>query len=427
MGNYKRCNSMIQLSRNTSAFFNINIESDAYYTFKIKYGDLGENCLPRLECLIDNRVIGTTYFSKDNLPLVSSTKKSIRVETLGTQIISKGLHRLETRAMFEPTECVDYVEIKPIDRKVEEALFSFVVISDTHIHDVNSSPVFSEELYTERGAINTSIPLYGRDGIWEYPFNWINRMVYYKMSEIMEKVVKDINRLNPNLVIHTGDLSGEKKEYLITAKSFLDKLNCPYYIARGNHDQSNEMVKVFGIMENSNYSFGYGSFHFIILDLHPLKKNGKGLGWLRQDLDENRNKRIFIFIHAPFVMSDNLPINIITGKPYDMRIGNSEKVLNLLDRYENIKAVFSGHSHINTTIERNGVYHFQTPALVEYPMLYRQVVVFSSHIEVRSYQLPKSFLKESFLTTPDNIFNDANNGWVIGKNSDLYREIDLKK
>ena len=49
------------------------------------------------------------------------------------------------------------------------------------------------------------------------------------MPEIMENVVKEINGLTPDLVIHTGDLSGERREYLITAKSFLDKLSSPYY------------------------------------------------------------------------------------------------------------------------------------------------------------------------------------------------------
>ena len=418
---------MIRLDRNASAFFNLDVVKDTYYNFKVGHTDLIENCPPRLECLVDHQVIGTTYFSRDNTPS-NSIENSASIETLGTQFIPKGSHKLEIRAMFEPTECVEYIEVLSHHRKVEKPLFSFVVISDTHIHDINPHPPIQGEFYTGGGTFSSTIPLYGRDGAWEYPLNWINRMLYYKMPAIMEKVVKEINGLNPDLVIHTGDLSGEKKEYLITAKSFLDKLNCPYHISRGNHDRKDEMLDVFS-MRSSDYSFDYKNFHFIIMDRISMdEKDKKELEWLENDLNENQENKTFIFTHPPLLTSDNLPVDVASGKPYGSGTAeNSKQILNLLDRHANIKAVFAGHGHINELIKRKGVYYFQTSALCEYPMLYRQVVIFSSHIEVRSYQVDKSFLKESFLTTPDNIFNSAINGWVIGKNSDIYSEIDLKR
>lgn len=120
MGKYETCHLerdiMIRFDKNTSAFFNIDLVKDASYTFKIRHADLIENCPPRLEVLVDNRVIGTTYFSRDNSPS-NSIEKSAIIETLGTQLILAGAHKLEIRAMVEPTECVKHIEILAVDRK----------------------------------------------------------------------------------------------------------------------------------------------------------------------------------------------------------------------------------------------------------------------------------------------------------------------
>lgn len=399
-----------------------------YYAFKIKYSNPIEDIFPKFECLIDNRVIGTTYFSDRNS----------MIDTLGIQLIAKGRHRLEGRTMFEPAQPIDYIEITSVDRVVERPLFSFITLTDTHIlNKTIHTPSPTEELYSGY------IPMYDHYdhdvNQFPHPANWINGMLYQKAPEIMEEVIKNIEELNPDFVIHTGDLVGEIRESAKAAKYFLDRLPCPYYIARGNHDNKDYVLSVFGKIFKDKLSFNHKGFHFIILDSCYFLSNDKvfpwpreefnnekfegliipeeELKWLENNLSRHRDMPIFLFFHIPLVMSDNYP------HPYDMRLHHYKKVLDVLDKYSNVKAIFSGHSHINDLAVRKDVYHFQTSSLIEYPMCYRQVVIFPSHIEVRTYQISGEFLQESFLTTPDNIFKEAPNGWVIGRNDNLYSEI----
>lgn len=433
--------TIVELGKKGSAIFSVNMPEDGYYAFKIRYCYVKKSSSIRVQCLIDNRIIGTTYFSKDRPPL--SEKRMYAAATLGTQLVCKGLHKIEIRAMFEYPAYVNSIEILRTDRVVDKPVFSFIMVSDTHIHNMDMHKSFStDQLYMGR------IPMEGRDGIFEYPSNWINRMLYKRMPEIMKYVLPEINRLKPDFVIHCGDLSGDRKEYLITAKRLLDKLNVPYYIVRGNHDPGNDLANIFsrhiGNDKKLYYVFNYKDFCFIILDgvnyLYEYgitsswkadKKNGEIIevlraniippeetGWLKATLKKNKRNKVFVFLHFPLLVSKNSP------QPYvSMRLGNFNQVLDILEQHRNVMAVFAGHSHINETRIKKNIHYFQVPSLSEYPMLYRQVVVFPSHVEVRSYQLPKTYLEESFLVTTENIFNSSDNGWVIGRNSDLYTEI----
>ncbi|MEE9490530.1 MAG: metallophosphoesterase, partial [Thermoplasmata archaeon] len=65
-------------------------------------------------------------------------------------------------------------------------------------------------------------------------------------EDFLEKAVKLVKKLDPDLTIVTGDLTdwGLKSEFE-QALHYLDMLNEPYYTVPGNHDARHEGFKVF--------------------------------------------------------------------------------------------------------------------------------------------------------------------------------------
>ena len=400
-----------------------------YYAFKIKHSGLKDDNPPQFEFLVDNRIIGTTYFSDE--PLSSEI----------SAFVSHGKHKLEIRTMFETMSSIDYdVKISPTNRAVEEPIFSFVTLTDSHILQKAPHPPRGGKIHMGEGTI----PLYDHD-VPSFPhlMNWINHLLFEETPGIMDEVTNKSNALNPDFVIHTGDIGGEKREYLEAGKHFLDKLNCPYYIARGNHDNRDEMLNVFDDIagDKTYYSFNHKGYHFIILDssyfllrdkilpwpgetfngseLKGLIIPEEELKWVEDDLKRYGEMKTFVFTHSALAVSGKGPY-----PNYSQPLYNHKEVFRMFDQYKNIKAIFAGHSHINDLEIRNNVYHFQTSSLIEYPMCYRQVVMFPSHVEIWTRQVNREFLEKSFLRTPENIFNKAPNVWVVGRNDNLYAEIE---
>jgi len=120
-------------------------------------------------------------------------------------------------------------------------------------------------------------------------------------SETFAKMVKEINRENPDLVINTGDaingytplpavINAMWDEYFKIAKT----LKAPCHTAAGNHDiWSPESAAIFTKRVNKlHYSFDHKGCHFVILDEKYDTK------WLDQDLARAKGTRhIFVFSH----------------------------------------------------------------------------------------------------------------------------------
>ncbi|TET53620.1 MAG: metallophosphoesterase, partial [Actinobacteria bacterium] len=63
----------------------------------------------------------------------------------------------------------------------------------------------------------------------------------YFITNLMTRAIEELNELNPDVVIITGDLTnmGFRQEFT-TAKAFIDKLKCKNIVViPGNHDARN--------------------------------------------------------------------------------------------------------------------------------------------------------------------------------------------
>ncbi|PIU67238.1 MAG: hypothetical protein COS84_04890 [Armatimonadetes bacterium CG07_land_8_20_14_0_80_40_9] len=200
-------------------------------------------------------------------------------------------------------------------------------------------------------------------------------------EEVLAKVIEEINLINPEFVLITGDITSDcenvgralmlkegkkvspyytekykdlpdekiKGSCINKYKIFLElllKLRVPTYVIPGNHDMCGiycEPCKEFyeEMIGKRYYSFDYGSYHFIgcdnsdMMEAAPIyypnfkdELDDKQLIWLEEDLKKNLDKKLkFAFFHLPI---------------YEKRC----KFRELLEKY-NVDMALAGHWHFD--------------------------------------------------------------------------------
>ncbi len=143
-----------------------------------------------------------------------------------------------------------------------------------------------------------------------------------------------------------GDIIHDDKKYLSPAKKALDTLSLRYYVSQGNHDHASpeEWKSTWGMPVNFDFSIQENSF------LVGTTSNEKGtylcpdLEWMGRALEKHKSqKNIFIFLH----------INPAKLTRYAV---DCPQLFPLLNRYQNVRAVFNGHDHDEDGIKiRQGI------------------------------------------------------------------------
>ena len=191
-------------------------------------------------------------------------------------------------------------------------LFSFALLTDTHISTSNPHPM-----------------------------------------EDLQRSIADIN-LDPSIefVVVTGDLTENGDRASIEAiKSALDQLRVPYYAASGNHETTwsesgvMDFTRVFG---DSRFAFSHKSMYFIGFNSGPVIRMADGhvapqdIAWLRHNLDSVSaagDAPIFVFTHYPLRNGD---------------VDNWYEVTDVL-RKHNVQCVMGGHYHRNLLFDCDGI------------------------------------------------------------------------
>lgn len=191
-------------------------------------------------------------------------------------------------------------------------LFSFALLTDTHISSSNPKPM-----------------------------------------EDLQRSIEDINQ-NPDIefVVVTGDLSesGDLAS-LQDIKQALDQLRVPYYAASGNHETTwsesgvMDFTRVFG---DSRFAFSHADAYFIGFNSGPVIRMADGhvapqdIAWLRHNLDSVSaagESPIFVFTHYPLRNGD---------------VDNWYEVTDVL-RQHNVQCIMGGHYHRNLMFDCDGI------------------------------------------------------------------------
>ncbi|WP_010417277.1 PQQ-binding-like beta-propeller repeat protein [Anaerophaga thermohalophila] len=162
----------------------------------------------------------------------------------------------------------------------------------------------------------------------------------------LDLVVDDINALQPDFVVVTGDLTntGSNAE-LLAVKKVLDRLTVPYYTIPGNHETN--WSESAGLMFNElwrkdRFVFSTDDYLFVGFNTGPYMKMGDGhvkqedLKWLERVLnsDENKDKVLIAMAHYPLADGlDNWPDVVDILKKHDCKLdlcghGHRLKLLN---------------------------------------------------------------------------------------------------
>ncbi|MBE7709112.1 MAG: hypothetical protein E7Z93_01550 [Cyanobacteria bacterium SIG32] len=216
----------------------------------------------------------------------------------------------------------------------------------------------------------------------------------YKVK-VLEETVKDINRLkNLSFVVFTGDnLNNPNPDDLDDFVKIINKLEVPYYIVLGDHDVAksknlskdrySEIIRennILWLRRSWNYSFKKKGYKFLIVDgAKEVIPGSVGYyradtrEWLDKQLAKNSKRPVIIFQHYPIMDMKEFG----TGKLKTHRTYQPEKYFEILDKYNNVLAVLSGHFHVNAEEMRNGVYHISTPTLLGTPHQYKIIDIIS--------------------------------------------------
>jgi 3',5'-cyclic-AMP phosphodiesterase len=185
---------------------------------------------------------------------------------------------------------------------------------------------------------------------------------YQSLLKVINKVSNAETKKYPDLLALTGDISQDYSlaSYEIAAEIFSNLLY-PITAIMGNHDYPSMFTKIFGDpLQNTNKSFSIGNWRIIFLNSHWSQHVGGQLAteeftFLKQALDDSINQHVIIFLHHQVLPIESTWIDRIM-------LSNATQLLEIIDQYKNIKAIFCGHVHQETLTTRLNVNYYSTPA-----------------------------------------------------------------
>lgn len=171
-------------------------------------------------------------------------------------------------------------------------------------------------------------------------------------AESLRRCIADINRLRPDVVVHTGDIvqHGWPGEYS-HVRELLAPLEAPLYIIPGNRDDRGALRAAFS---DHAYLPQAGDFLHYTVDDHPVRlvaldsiapgqRKGafcaRRLAWLASALELAHDRPTVLLIHQP-------PFDI--GEDYVggySRPGEAEELAAVVRRHPQVQRLLCGHLH----------------------------------------------------------------------------------
>ncbi len=178
-------------------------------------------------------------------------------------------------------------------------------------------------------------------------------------------VLTDIERLNPNLLVITGDFCYKEARLDVYewVRFHLNSLGIPFEIIGGNHDDIAMMTTGLLGEDFSNeqgeyyYSDEFGGYHTLFLDSAAGVLSSEQLYWVDQEVQRAVNRKLMIFMHHP---------PMLAGVPHmdnGNALRNNDDLLAILEQHHQPVEVFCGHYHVHRTVVRNNVIVHITPSL----------------------------------------------------------------
>ena len=181
-----------------------------------------------------------------------------------------------------------------------------------------------------------------------------------------------------DLAIFNGDLIHDNPGFLSLIKGYFSKLEMPYWLVRGNHDQVSQAQWQSTWGYPTNHVFHLHGCAFILADTSNQSGDYKcaDLMWLNEALANNQSeKAVFVFLH-------------INQSDWTIHGVDCPEIMKLLTEYKNVKAVFHGHDH-----QEDYIKYFRGK-----PFLFSGHFGGSWGVEYKGYRIVESISNGTFLT-----------------------------
>lgn len=183
--------------------------------------------------------------------------------------------------------------------------------------------------------------------------------------ERLANVIRDIESYHHDLIVITGDIAYKylKKRSYLWLKDLLKEKKLNIFFIPGNHDSPKLMSEIFHLdnyLKNGEMYFKLQVEEFILLFLDTSTEilTEKQLRYIK-DADEHAcGKKLILFVHHPLFLCDCK----FMDASYPLR--NIPEVEEVLFSCKNIKAVFSGHYHIELEKVFRNITQYIAPATV---------------------------------------------------------------
>jgi 3',5'-cyclic-AMP phosphodiesterase len=196
----------------------------------------------------------------------------------------------------------------------------------------------------------------------------------YGIAPMAENLVRCVDHLNqcspkPDVVLVTGDITATGMvEEAEQAANILGRLESPFYIIPGNHDDRASLRSTFseqtlpsGFQGFSNYVIEDFDIRLIAVDSTRPGVPGGDIcqtraTWLDQCLSEAKDRPTVIFMHHPPVKCGVLETDIDGFSGADL-LGD------VIGKYTNIERVLCGHIHLPAHVRWRGTVVSTAPSM----------------------------------------------------------------
>ncbi|WEL23853.1 metallophosphoesterase family protein [Candidatus Nanohalovita haloferacivicina] len=200
---------------------------------------------------------------------------------------------------------------------------------------------------------------------------------------LLDRTIDEIERRGPELVIVLGDLIGgavttgieapeedEGLEELKEIRDRFDSLEAEKLYLAGNHEQDVGPEQFSDLFSQENFGIReVGGEKFVFLDSSAPELSGSR-GQVSRDqlkfLDETLESldEAFLVIHHPVHFRDLSHSYFWDVYPERAFCGNKKEINNVLQKHDNVKAVFNAHIHDLDLTEYKGRPHFTNPPFI---------------------------------------------------------------
>lgn len=170
-------------------------------------------------------------------------------------------------------------------------------------------------------------------------------------TTMVGEALKRVGELKIDYIVGLGDWTniGTVSE-LQEMKALMASSKIPYWTTLGDHELWQSGTANFeGVFGKTYESFDKDGLHHILLNTSDTKK-GLGeeqLNWLKEDLEKNKGKGTFLFMHLPLYHPLNYRTIWEKGGENEQVKKEVDELLPLLKKYS-IKAAFAGDHHLSS-------------------------------------------------------------------------------